>query len=76
MNDITTRIEQYVWEILGIHAASHPWDGSGTLPLYLRDRYHFFQMDLLGTKCMLMVDLREEEQQPGVVGKQLDQVRS
>ncbi|HEX2924359.1 MAG TPA: hypothetical protein VHS28_10060, partial [Chloroflexota bacterium] len=29
-----------------------------------------------GAECMLMADIREEEQQPGVVERQLDQVRS
>ncbi len=76
MNGVAPQIEQYLWEILGIHAVLHSWDSSDGLPHYLRDRYHFFRMDLLGTECLLMVDAQEEEQQPTVVGRQLDQVRS
>ena len=63
-------------ETIGIPNTPHPWEKSIGLPQYLRERYRFFKMDLLGTECVLMADTGEEEQTPAVIGKHLDQVRS
>ena len=69
-------MERYVRETLGIPVMAHPWaEGSG-LPQYLRERYRFFKTNVLGTDCVLMADIGEEEQTPAFIGKQLDQVRS
>lgn len=76
MNELARQIERYLWEALGIHVILHPWDGIDGLPHYLRDRYDFFQMCLLGTEQLLMVDTDESEQAPGVIDKQLEQARS
>lgn len=76
MKNIASQIEQYLWATLGIHVVLYLWDRSNTLPQYLRDRYHFFRMDLMGTECVLMVDASEGEQPPGVVGAHLSQIRS
>lgn len=63
-------------ETLGITVAPRPWEMGTGLPQYLRERYRFFQIDVLGTECVLMADTGEEEQTPAVIGKHLDQVRS
>lgn len=67
--------EHYLQEDLGIQPEVHPWKKSESLPPYLRSRYHFFTMEVLGTACVLMVDT-DEEQSPGVVRKHVEQVRA
>ncbi|MHB0869748.1 MAG: hypothetical protein ACYC5J_09885 [Chloroflexota bacterium] len=76
MNGVAPQIEQYLWETLGIHVVLHPWDRSNGLPHYLRERYHLFRTNLLGTECLLMIDAWEGEHPPGVVGMHLEQIRS
>jgi DNA-binding MarR family transcriptional regulator len=76
MKKIIHQLKQYVMETIGVLAAPHPWEKSSGLPQYLRERYRFFRMDVLGTEYVLMADIGEEEQTPAVIGKHLDQVRS
>jgi DNA-binding MarR family transcriptional regulator len=76
MKKLIHRFEHYLRETLGIQVAPHPWEKSSGLPQYLRDRYRFFKMDVLGAECVLMADTDEREQTPAVIGKHLDQVRS
>jgi DNA-binding MarR family transcriptional regulator len=76
MKKLIHQLEQYLRETIGITAVAHPWAESSGLPQYLRERYRFFRMDVLGTECVLMADIGEEEQPPAVIGKHLDQVRS
>jgi len=76
MKKIIHQLEQYLRETLGITVTPHPWEKSSGLPQYLRERYRFLKMDVLGIECLLMADTGEEEQTPAVIGKHLDQVRS
>lgn len=76
MKKLIYRLEQYLRDTLGTPVAPHPWEKSSRLPQYLRERYRFFKMDVLGTECVLMADTGEEEQTSAVIGRHLDQVRS
>ncbi len=76
MKKIIHQLEQYLRETLGITVAPHPWEKGSGLPQYLRERYRFFKMDVLGADWVLMADTGEEEQTPAVIGKHLDQVRA
>lgn len=76
MKKLIHQLKQYLMATIGISDAPHPWEKSIGLPQYLRERYRFFKIDLLGTECVLMADTGEEEQTPAVIGKHLDQVRS
>lgn len=76
MSKLINQLEHYLREALGIRVAPHPWPKTSQLPQYLRDRYLFFQMDVLGKPCVLMVDADEAAQTPAVIGKHLQQVRS
>ncbi|MFH1151454.1 MAG: MarR family transcriptional regulator [Actinomycetota bacterium] len=68
-------MERYLLETLGTSVKPRHWENSSKLPQYLRERYRFFRIDVLGTECVLMVDNGDEEQTPAVIGKHLDQVR-
>ena len=76
MKKLIYQLEKYLQEAIGITVTSHPWDKSSGLPQYLRERYRFLTMDVLGVECLLMADTGEEEQTPAVIGKHLDQVRA
>jgi hypothetical protein len=76
MKKLIHQLERYLRETIGIPVGAHPWEKGSGLPQYLRARYRFFRMDVLGTDCVLMADTGEEEQTPWVIGKHLDQVRS
>ncbi len=76
MNDIAHRIKQYLWATLGIQIPLRPWEKSRSLPNYLRERYHLFRTEIMGTECLLVLDVGQGEQPPAVVDKQLEQIRS
>ena len=76
MNKLINQLERYLESALSISIAPRPWEKSSGLPQYLRARYRFFHMDVLGTDCVLMADMDEGEQTPAVISKHVDQVRS
>lgn len=75
MKKLIRQLEQYLRETIGIMVTPHLWDKSNGLPQYLRERYRFFTMDILGIECLLMADTGEAEQPPAVIRKHMDQVK-
>lgn len=76
MHKLIDELKQYLQETLGVSVAPRPWEKSKALPQYLRDRYRFFDLDFLGTECVIMADTEEGEQTPAVIGKHMEQVRT
>ncbi|OIP25253.1 hypothetical protein AUK22_08225, partial [bacterium CG2_30_54_10] len=76
MQKMIHQVEKYVREILGIPVTLLPWENSAGLPQYLRERYRFSSMMVLGTDFILMVDTAGEEQSPAVTGKHAEMVQS
>jgi DNA-binding MarR family transcriptional regulator len=76
MKKLIHQLGEYVEGALSISIEPRPWEKSSELPQYLRARYRFFHMDVLGTDCVLMADTDEGGQTPAVIGKHVDQVRS
>lgn len=76
MKALAHKLEKYLGETLDIPVALQPWEKSSALPLYLRARYRFYMIDMLGVQCVLMADAEEEEQPPAVIAKHLEQARS
>jgi len=72
----TNKIEHYLQETLGIAVKLTAWKGSDRLPLFLRDGYRFYQTDLLGMPCLLMVDQTIEAPSPANVRKHLGLVET
>ena len=66
MKKIINQLEQYAIEILGIRVMPHPWEKNGGLPQYLRERYCYLYMDILGIRSLLLADIGEEEQLAGL----------
>jgi hypothetical protein len=74
MGPIVQKFQTYCKEVLGVHPQPRPWREAGTLPLFLRDAYDFYQVDLLKTPCLLAADRRTDEQPPATIKKQLEQL--
>ena len=75
MKKLIRQLEQYLRETIGIMVTPHLWDKSNGLPQYLRERYRFFTMDILGIECLLMADTGEAEQPPAVIRKHMDKLK-
>ena len=76
MKKLIHQLERYLEGALSISIQPRPWEKSSELPQYLRARYRFFRVDVLGTDCVLMADTDEGEQTPAVIGKHVSQVQS
>jgi hypothetical protein len=76
MIKIFYKLESYLEAVLGISVEPRPWEKSSDLPQYLRARYRFFLVNVLGADCVLMADTDAGKQTPAVIGKHVSQVRS
>ncbi len=70
------RIRQYLLETLGVAVSPARWLAERRLPLFLRSRYAFYEMEILGLRCLLMVDQEEENPSAATIRKHMDHVRS
>lgn len=71
-----SELERYVHETLGVPVKSTLWSGAGRLPPFLRERYQFAQVELPGTRALLVIDTNLEEQSPAIVRKHLDMLQT
>lgn len=69
------KLISYVNETLGLPVSPQPWEKSIELPLFLQERFGFYEAEILGGKFIFMVNKNEEEQLPAVIAKQMDLVR-
>ncbi len=76
MESIDIAFRRYLKETLGVDLRPKSWAKAETLPLFLRHLYTFFEMNLLGIRCLAMAAQGEEEQTPVTVGKHIAQVRA
>ena len=67
--------EGYLHEALGLRVQARPWDESNYLPVFLRDAFKFYRVVMMDVPFLLAEDTRAREQPPGIIQKQLDQVR-
>lgn len=71
----TTLIESrnYLQDILGSHAVGgtwgKPWPAASQLPFFLQNPYTFYQAELFGRPCLLMLSRTLEGETPAVVRK-------
>jgi hypothetical protein len=64
------KLALYLEETLNVTVAPSPWTHAH-LPHLLKETYEFSEMELLGARCLLMLDLREEEQAPATIRKHI-----
>lgn len=75
MQHVTAPFEQHLMTTLGISTRPKPWQGAAELPFFLGEQYAFFELNLLGTPCLLMLDSSDEQSSPTTVRKHLIQVQ-
>ena len=75
MVQILQKFQAYCKDVLGVHTEPRPWKEARTLPLFLREAYDFYQVDLWKTPCLLAADRRKDEQPPATIKKQLEQLK-
>jgi len=66
----------YFQETLGLAIDPIPWPGQQRLPVFLRDRYEFYGVRILETACVLIMDLRAEEESPAIIRKHMKNVQA
>ena len=69
------RLEDYIYETLGVSVEVLPWIGREGLPLFLTDRYEFFSATIYNRRYILALDRETEVLTPAIIRKQLDIVR-
>jgi len=76
VQDELQQLERYVDQMLGAKVALRPWRDSARLAPFLRQLYGFWQTQILGTPCLLMMDQGKQEQAAAVVRKHIAQVQA
>lgn len=72
MAAFTTGVRRYLADTLGMEAAVSPSRIGERLPQVLRAAYRFAEIELLGTRCLLMLDLHRAERPPTTVRKHME----
>lgn len=72
---LIARTGAYVEEVLGMPLELAPTHAAENLPFYLRDRYAFFEGDLLGRRCLFLLPADTDElEAPAALAKQFQRV--
>ncbi len=75
MEQLATDIRRYLKETLDIDTYPEQWPETENLPIFLRNIYAFFKVNLLGVSCLVMATRDNAEQTPLNILKQMRQVR-
>ncbi len=76
MNTELSQLKRYLHHTLNADISPTLWDQCTRLPLFLQNLYTFYEVQLLESSCLLMLDSNEQEQSPAIVSKHLNQVRA
>jgi hypothetical protein len=68
-----TQIARYVEEALAVAVRPEIWQPARRLPVFLRDDYAFYEVEFLGTPCLLMAD-KTDERSAVTIRKHIQQV--
>lgn len=64
------KLTAYLEETLGVAVAPSPWRDQ-RLPHFLKETYRFSEIELLGKRCLLMLDSAADEQAPAALRKHM-----
>jgi DNA-binding MarR family transcriptional regulator len=73
--DLSAQLERYIRDNLGIVVSLESRESEGRVPLYLQDRYHFRTGELMGQRCLFLLDKSDQEESPAAISKHIAQVR-
>lgn len=65
-------LERYLHDALGVSVKPTPWTGADRLPHFLKERYRFAQVEVMGLHSILIIDTNPEEPSPATVRKHID----
>ena len=76
MRILLNDLKQYIKDTLAVSVVTEKWGESSRLPFFLKDNYVFYRAQFFGLTCLMMVDVRDQEESPAVIRKHMDQVRA
>lgn len=75
MQTIFNEIARYLEETLGVKVAPRPWKHV-RLPHFIKETYRFGEIEILGRRCLLMIDISQTHQAPAALRKHLGLVQA
>ncbi len=75
MQTTLEKLARYLEEALGVVVAPNPWKHEH-LPHFLKETYSFREVELLGRRCLLMLDATEKERAPAALRKHIDLIQA
>lgn len=76
MKRIAHDVTRYLEETLGERVMLHPWAGERGLPLFLQERYMFFEGRVLEAPLIFMTARMPDEETPAIIRKHLGQAQA
>lgn len=75
MQTTLEKLAGYLEETLGVTVAPSPWSHA-RLPHFLKETYRFSEIELLGRRCLLMLDSTRTERAPAALRKHISLVQA
>lgn len=75
MNKVVEGVKDYLRDALKINIEAKFWKSRNSLPIFLLDYYDFYEVWLLGTRCLLLISREDENPAPGTIRKHLDHIQ-
>ena len=75
MEVLLKTIELYVFDILGISIKITEYPSYSQLPFFLQNRFTFFQSEISGLQCLLVMPKVDTEETPANLRKQIDKLQ-
>lgn len=63
------QIADYLNKTLGLRVAVRPWAAGNRLPIFLKQAYEFYVLEILGRECLAIVERGSDEVSPATIRK-------
>lgn len=71
-NQLIKALTKYIKDALAVDLVIKPWDGSLDLPFFLKELYSFYQTEIMGLTCILIVAKDRQALTPALIRKHID----
>lgn len=75
MDKLVESLKHYLSDALKTSIEVNSWEKQNSLPLFLTDHYYFYEVLLLGARCLLMISRDPADTTPGTIRKHWDQIQ-
>ena len=75
MDKLIESLKHYLSDVLKVDVKTTSWKKQKSLPFFLTENYHFYEVFLHGTHCLLMTSREHPDTPPGTVRKYWDQIQ-